>query len=161
MASRNVTGWVKNRHPTDSSVISHGAFGHLRRRQDRSGPLPVPSRSPPGGSRIGIDQKVRNHLNGQVKAYGWMSNLGRAGGTRTHDPRIMSLDFNILSHSRRCCFVPVRPGSIDPRIRYAPPGSVAPHACPSRVPPTSVVALTPPSLPPRGCVGGIATRVAP
>jgi hypothetical protein len=50
----------------------------------------------------------------------WMSNLDGAGGTRTHDPRIMSLHFDIMPRACLCCFMLFRPVLPWRRIRAVP-----------------------------------------
>ncbi len=70
-----------------------------------------------------------------------MSNLGRAGGTRTHDPRIMSLHSNILARIYWLCFVPFRPSSTGRRVRSVPSGSVPFQRYRSQGPPAIVAAF--------------------
>jgi hypothetical protein len=120
-------------------------------------PVPGPSRPPPG--RAGTSTKwsrpgARKSPEWAGHAYGWMSNLGRAGGTRTHDPRIMSLGFDILPHASGYCFVPQCPGSASHRIRSVPPGCVACQPHPSHLPPATSSAGLTASLPPVVVMGG-------
>jgi hypothetical protein len=75
--------------PTDSLVDSHGASVHLRSRQDHSGPLPLPSHFHPKDRQMAYSTRSKMGRK-PSQPRGRMSNLGRASGTRTHDPRIMS-----------------------------------------------------------------------
>ena len=110
---------------------------------------PVPARSPlarhPGenapdevseGSTIQpVSRKIANERRS------WMPNLGRVGGTRTHDPRIMSLHSDMLTRTCGSCFVPPCPDSPGRRIRTVPPCSVPCQRYRSRGPPTIVAAV--------------------
>ena len=86
---------------------------------------------------------------------GWMSNLGRAGGTRTHDPRIISLDSDMTFRSYECCYVPLFPGSTRRCVGSVPPGSGPCRTYPSRVPPTTGIGRADSVSPAPPCGGRI------
>ena len=85
--------------------------------------VPGPSHFPPTYSRKTVRWSKPSGIKppiweGQPRS--WMSNLGRAGGTRTHDPRIMSTLISVPEYTNPCRMVPDRPPAWVARVRQSP-----------------------------------------